>query len=260
VDREVGLMSLVTWPPRRRGLRKRSQLVAAALTGALLSALVASLHWTDFRTVTDLVSGDSFLGDLLLGTIESVARLVAGLAIGTLAGLFVGGAMGASAFLDRLLGSVVDPLRQVPLFGWVPLLGLWAGLGEGSKVAFVALAVSYVMVIAVNDGMRATPPALREVCDTVALGTIDRLRFLVIPAALPAFFAGLRVAIAVAWSAEVGAEILMSSAPGLGSVIWGAREVGRLDLLVAGTVAIGALGVLSSVVFRIIESRAIRWR
>lgn len=253
-------MSLVTRLPRRRSLRRRSQLAAVILSGVLLTVLLMGLRWADLRAVADLVTGEGFISDLALGTIESVARLLAGLAIGTLAGLLVGGLMGASTFVNRLLGSVVDPLRQVPLFGWVPLLGLWAGLGEGSKVAFVALAVSYVMVIAVHDGVRAAPPALREVCDTVALGAIDRLRFLVIPAALPAFFAGLRVAIAVAWSAEVGAEILMSSAPGLGSVIWGAREVGRTDLLIAGTAAIGGLGVLSSVVFRIIESKAIRWR
>jgi sulfonate transport system permease protein len=251
-------MSIATRLPRRRGFIAASGFVAA-LVVAIALLLIAVVEQHQFAAIGGFFDSDSFANDLVVGSAESVARLLAGLAIGTIGGVIVGAAMGTSAFVDRLLGSVVDPLRQIPLFGWVPLLGLWAGLGEGSKVSFVALAVSYVMVIAAHDGVRAAPPALREVCDAVALGPMDRLRFLIVPAALPAIFSGLRVAIAVAWSAEIGAEILMASAPGLGSVIWGAREVGRLDLLLAGTSVIGALGVISSLLVRFLESKAIRW-
>ena len=143
------------------------------------------------------------------------------------------------------------------------MLELEAGneaVGELSKVIFVALAVAYTMVIAAYQAVRAIPPRLDEVARVYQLGWPKRLRVLLLPAVLPAWLGGVHIALAVAWGATIGAEILMgASAAGLGSFIWGQREVGRLDLVLLGTLLIGVFAVLSDFALRRAEQRLQRW-
>lgn len=197
------------------------------------------------------------LVDACAGTL---GRLGAGLFIGIVLGSAVGAIMGQFSPCDRLLGSVVHPLRQVPLFGWIPVIGLWAGLGEAARVSFVTLAVSYVMVIAAHQAVRAVTARQIELARVLCLPALQRFRFLIWPSALPSLFAGLRLSLAAAWGACVGAEILISGGPGLGAYIWSAREMSRLDWLVTGTLTIAALGIASSALLRTIEARALFWQ
>lgn len=193
-------------------------------------------------------------------SLASLGRLLSGLAVGVIIGTALGALMARWVLVDRLLGSLIHPLRQMPLFGWIALLGLWAGFGDLSKVIFIAMAVSYVMVIAAQQALLSVPKKLEEVARVYRLRPLMRWRILILPAALPSWLAGLRIAIAVAWSATVGAEILMgSSAPGLGGFIWGQREVGHTGLVVLETALIGAFAVFSDLLLRSAERRAARW-
>ena len=227
-------------------------LVLAALLLAVLLALSA-------RPPLPLPSpaATDALADACAGTL---GRLGAGLLLGVVIGGAVGALMGQFDFFDTLLGSVVHPLRQVPLFGWIPVIGLWAGLGEAARLSFVTLAVSYVMVIAAHQAVRAVTAREIELARALCLPALQRFRVLVWPSALPSLFAGLRLSLAAAWGACVGAEILMSGGPGLGAYIWSAREMGQLDWLVSGTLTIAALGIASSALLRVIESRALFWQ
>lgn len=189
----------------------------------------------------------------------TLGRLLFGLAIGVALGSLLGATMASRRWLDQLLGSLVHPLRQIPLFGWIALLGLWAGFGNRSKIVFAALAVAYVMVVAVRRVLLSVPVTLREAAVVYRLGLFARLRWLLLPAILPGFLGGLRIALAAAWGATVGAEILMGgAAPGLGGFIWGQRELGRTDLVLLGTLLIGCCCLLTDIALRYCERGAQR--
>ncbi|MDH4581543.1 ABC transporter permease subunit [Pseudomonas sp. BN415] len=241
-------MSSLDYPLRR-----------VAVGAVLACATLALLSWRGPAILPD--SQWLELGQRLTqASLGSLGRLLAGLALGLLSGSLLGALMATWPLLDRLLGSLVHPLRQMPLFGWIALLGLWAGFGETSKVIFIGLAVSYTMTIAAYQGVRAVPPRLDEVARVYQLGWGKRLRVLLLPAILPAWLGGLRIALAVAWSATIGSEILMgASAAGLGGFIWGQREVGRFDLVLLGTALIGTFAVLSDFALRQAEQRLRRW-
>lgn len=242
-------MSSLNYYPGGR-LLTVSLITFAALLGLVLAgpATLPDQHWLELARQ---------LGNATLG---SLGRLTAGLILGVFVGSLIGAAMATWRPLDHLLGPLVHPLRQMPLFGWIALLGLWAGFGEGAKVIFIALAVSYAMFISAYQTVRTIPPRLEEVAQVYQLGWGKRLRVLVLPAVLPGWLGGVRIALSVAWGATIGAEILMgASAAGLGGFIWGQREVGRLDLVLLGTLVIGLFAVLSDIALRRAEQRLRRW-
>ena len=193
-----------------------------------------------------------------LGT--TLGLFLLGLVFGSAIGVPLGLAMGFSPLANRILGSVLHPLRQVPLFGWIPLIILIFGLGQSPKIVFVSMAVSYVMVLAAYEAARAVPQPLAEVVRLFQLPRLTRWRLLTIPSLLPQLFSGLRVAVMVGWSAVFGAEILLAHGTGLGALVWGARELGRYDIVIAATLILVVFGILTSRLMGLAERRLFGWR
>jgi sulfonate transport system permease protein len=223
-------------------------VVATALTIAIAATLTSAIV-----SLTGITLPELPMYAIFDAAIHTITRVALGLAIGSLIGAPIGMAMGLLPAVNGVLGSLVHPLRQVPLFGWIPLIGLWAGLGEPSKLAFVALGVSYVVVIAGYQGARSVSPRLAEMAQILKLGRVRKFLVLVLPASALSLLAGVRISLGVAWGAAVGAEILMSSAPGIGNLIWGGREADRPEFVIAGLVVIALLGVLSNAALRRLE-------
>jgi sulfonate transport system permease protein len=265
---------LLAEPLHSRGNRQQTALrsfrnVAAAnkpailVIALLLAWYVASWHPllsgigpSDIaRTFVSLAEGP-----LWPALASTIVRFLKGFALGCVIGIPIGLAMAAHPVTERLFGSIVHPLRQVPLFGWIPLIGLTFGLGETSKIVFVALAVAYVMVLAAFEAGRSTPSSLREVADVFALSRLHRWRHLFVPSMLPSLLSGVRVAVAIGWSAVFGAEILLTAGPGLGTLVWGARELGKDDVVIVGTLVIILTGVLTNGALAAYEKRAFVWR
>lgn len=246
-----GILSAARWvrPGRGKALLPVRGTRCLALLLVVLAVLVA-------RSQGPLPPDTSGLLDAIRGTLF---RLSVGLALGGVAGVLLGAAMGLSRVLEQVLGSLIHPLRQIPLFGWIPLIGLCFGLGEGARLSFVVLAVSYVMVVAAQQAVANVSPAQRELARVLQLSAGKQWFALILPAALPGLFAGLRVALASAWGASIGSEILMTGGPGLGAWLWSARELGRSDYLVAGTLVIVLLGLASNALLRVIEAKSLPW-
>jgi sulfonate transport system permease protein len=245
---------------RSRQRWRRGMIVPAILlAGWAATSSVPSLHAVAAPQVLRAF-GELAHDRLWTDMAATLTRFFLGLLIGSAVGVPIGFAMGSSRVLDRLIGPLLHPLRQIPLFGWIPLIGLWFGLGELPKVVFIALAVSYVMVLNTYEGVRGEPAALREVARAHRLGWLATLWLLTLPAALPAIFSGLRISVAIAWSAAFGAEIMLAAGSGIGSMIWGARELGRTDIVVAGTLVIALLGIVANLLLNRADARLFRWR
>jgi sulfonate transport system permease protein len=190
----------------------------------------------------------------------SLQRDLTGFLLGSAAGMLFGGMLGLSRVAEKLLLPSFDFLKQIAIFAWIPLIAMWFGVGETAKVVFVALAAFTPVVVNTFEGVRAAPRHLLEVGAVLTFGRVQRLRRIILPAALPAILTGLQLALIYAWLATIGAEYFMTAGPGIGSLIVDGRERFQMSEVMLGVVLLGCIGFLFACIATAVESRLLRWR
>lgn len=197
-------------------------------------------------------------GDLLSQLAISLHRLVNGLAVGVVAGTVLGALMGASVRAERLLYPTVYALAQIPTLGWIPLFMVLFGIDDGLKLAVLIKAVIVPVTLHSQRGVRDVPPALLDVARTLRLPYLTRLTRLILPAALPVWFTGLRLALSQAWVSLIVVELLASS-QGIGYLmVWG-RQLFQLDIVFVCIAVIGLTGLLMEWGINQLDQRLIAW-
>ena len=188
-------------------------------------------------------------------------RLVVGFALAAIVGVAIGIVMGRSRLAEDLVLPLVSMGAPIPGIAYAPLFLLWFGLGNAS----VILLVGFVCVFPITLNTWTGVKAVKEVWvrSALAMGANDRRLFhkVILPGALPYILIGLRLGLAQAWRILVGVEMLAAVPWGLGWMIFGAREFLNTDVMLAGVVVIGAVGLaLEKLVFkRFEEFTVVRW-
>ena len=198
-------------------------------------------------------------GDLLSNTLISLQRVGEGFAFGALAGLGFGALLGLSRTMRALLDPCFLLLAQVPPLAWIPLLILVLGIDEGMKVTVIAWASFVPVVLNMAQGIRDVPAPLRELGRVLTFDPWYTLTRIVLPAAVPSIFTGLREGLANAWQTMVAAELFASS-EGLGYLIAYGRQLFQLDLVLAMVLVLGVVGLLVNGVLALAEQRLLRWQ
>lgn len=189
----------------------------------------------------------------------SLARIFAGWTLGTLAGLAVGTAIGVWS-LARAVGiPFVSALFPIPKIALLPLLILWLGIGETSKVATIALGVFFPTVIAVHSGIDAVPRNLIRMAQSFDLPPRAVLWKVVLPGALPNILAGFRITASIALILLVAAEMIGAEF-GIGAFILATGNMMRTDQLMAGVVLLSVLGLAIGALLTRVERWMLRWR
>jgi sulfonate transport system permease protein len=191
------------------------------------------------------------------GTLHSA---IIGLVIGAFAGLATGSVMGMFRSADLLIGPLYHTLRQVPLLGLIPLIGLWLGNGEASKLLIVSLAAFYPMVLNTCEGIRHVDRKYLEVGSIFQLNAFQRFSKVILPAALPSILTGLLHALAFAWISTIGSELLFTTGLGLGGLMETAQTASRMDLVVVCIFSIGIIGLLLNFGLQRLIRHWLRWR
>lgn len=185
-------------------------------------------------------------GDLTGYVAISIARVMRGFVIasaaGVLAGLTVGWLPGARALVNPLLSF----LRQIPPIAWIPVLIMWFGIGEGSKVSVIAYAAFFPVFLNTETAAARIGASYLELGRVFRFRTTEIIWRIVIPGSLGPIFAGLRLGLSSSWRALVAAEMLASSS-GLGYMIVISRELVRPDAMFLGILVIGLLGYLTDI-------------
>lgn len=199
-------------------------------------------------------------GELLVNLLASLARTSGGLLLGILFGVLLGALMALSAVANRLVGPLFHSIRQVPMLGWIPLIAMWFGNGEFSKVLIVSLAAFYPMVLNTYLGFSQVEQRYREVGQVLVLGRWQQLHHVLFPAALPSIATGALQALAFAWVTTVGSELFLSSGAGLGNLMMNAEAGSRMEVIVLCVLCIGLCGYLMNLLFSLLSRRLLRWR
>ena len=188
----------------------------------------------------------------------SLGRLIKGYGLGVLAGITFGTLMGISVKLNRFFSITFDAIRQVPPMAWIPLVILWFGIGELSKVVLIFKAAFFPILLNTISGVVNTPKSLLEVAKIHRVGKRSLIFKVYAPAALPAVLVGLRLGLGASWMTMVAAELIAASS-GIGYLINDGRELSQPDLVLVGMVVIGSMGVIMDTLLKKIAGYCIKW-
>ena len=198
-------------------------------------------------------------GELIRHIAASLWRVLFGFALTALIALPLAFLTGIFAPLGGYLGWVLEALRVTPPLALVPLLILWLGIGEASKLTIVVLASFFPVYMNALVGIREADGKLSELARTLDLSRRETALHVLLPAALPGIVNGLRLGFGYSWRALVGAELIAASS-GIGYMILDAQQLSRPDLVIIGILTIGVMGTLIDLIFFALTQRLIPWK
>lgn len=235
-------------------------LVAALLALWQVSATwwVSSTNWPPLTQVFKALAEGLRSGELLQVFGGSLKRMAAGFLIGSTLAIALGVAMARSRWVDAALGTAVELLRPIPIPAIVPPLILLLGLDDAMKITIVAFAVFFPVLINTATGVRAVEPVALDVARTFGAGRARTLAAVVLPAALPYVFAGLRTSLALALIVTVVAEMIAGS-EGIGYHVTTMQFALRSADMYAAIVLLALLGFALNAAMEALERRVLHW-
>jgi NitT/TauT family transport system permease protein len=185
-------------------------------------------------------------------------RVLIGFAIAAVVGVSIGVLIGWFELIRDMLDPIVQGLRPIPMTAWLPFATFIFGIREGAAVFLIAMGAFFPIAVSCTIGAEQTPKNL--VRAALMLGTPPRKLLLrvVLPAALPYVFNGLRVGLGIAWVLVIVAEMLAVKG-GIGYAMWTAYQFVRIDLIIAAMFTMGLLGLLSDRLLLLLSRRLLRW-
>jgi sulfonate transport system permease protein len=189
----------------------------------------------------------------------SLQRVFGGFALGAGAGLLLGLGMGLSAIGRELLYPAFRLLACVPLLGWLPLLMLLLGIDEALKVVLIAKAALIPVTLNTYQGLRNVPESYLELARVYRFNRGQLLRRVLLPAALPSIWSGIRYGLTHCWLVLVLVELLASS-EGLGYLMSNGQQLMQMDVLLVAVIIVGTVGFVLDKLLEAIERRLLRWR
>ena len=195
-------------------------------------------------------SATGLLGSNLLGS---------GLALGSALGVLAGGAVALFPRVDAAQAWVARLLRPIPPLAFLPMMVLWFGIGEASKISFIAYAAFFPIFTTTLEGIKYVDPLLLRAAASLGASRRDLFRYVVLPAATPAIITGLRLGFGLSFFVIVAAEFIAADS-GLGYLINDARTFFLVSQMLLGAAVIGLIGFGFNRLLRLLEARLLRWR
>lgn len=188
----------------------------------------------------------------------SVYRVVTGFLLSAVIALPLGLFIGSYRAVQALLEPLTDFIRYMPAVAFIPLVMLWVGIGEGSKIAIIFIGTFFQMVLMVAEDVRRVPAAQVEAAQTMGANRSELIEKVIFPSAKPALLDTLRITMGWAWTYLVVAELVAANS-GLGYAILRAQRFLQTDTIFAGIIVIGLIGLVTDQLFRLAHRRAFPW-
>ncbi|MCL6706259.1 ABC transporter permease subunit [Pseudomonas sp. R2.Fl] len=229
----------------------------AAKFGAV-SPVFLPAPWTVAASLWSLVTV-GFVDSTLLEHVSAslgrvLAALLVSLAIGVPAGLLIATTRAGKGILD----PIVEFLRPLPPLAYLPLVIIWVGIGETSKITVIALSMLPSIILSTSAGVAAVPRDYINAARSFGASRWQVLLQVILPATLPSILTGTRIALGTGWSTLVAAE-LVAATKGLGFMIQSAAQFLVTDVVIAGIAIIAAIAVVLELAARAIERKFVPW-
>ncbi|MDM5053114.1 taurine ABC transporter permease TauC [Aeromonas dhakensis] len=253
------------WPlPRRLGI---SLLTLGALLAlwwlvarlGLISPLFLPPPAQVLQQLVTLAGPQGFMDATLWQHLAaSLQRILIALAAATLFGVTVGLAMGLSPTLRGMLDPLIELYRPVPPLAYLPLMVIWFGIGETSKVLLIYLAIFAPVAMATLAGVQGAKQVRLQAARALGANRWQVLWYVIVPGALPDILTGLRIGLGVGWSTLVAAE-LIAATRGVGFMVQAAGEFLATDVVLAGILVIALIAFTLELGLRALQRRLTPW-
>ncbi|CAI1100098.1 taurine ABC transporter permease TauC [Serratia fonticola] len=188
----------------------------------------------------------------------SLGRILVALLAAVVIGVPVGIAMGLSETVRGLLDPLIEIYRPVPPLAYLPLMVIWFGIGETSKILLIYLAIFAPVTLSTVAGVRSVAQVRIRAAQALGANRWQLLRFVVLPSALPEILTGIRIGLGVGWSTLVAAE-LIAATRGLGFMVQSAGEFLATDVVIAGISVIAIIAFGLELGLRALQRRLTPW-
>lgn len=263
--------SIVSKQQARRVSRETQPRWISLLSIAVIAGLwwwVTSQHWIDalflpspqmvFDGIKNLIE-NGYMGITLWAHVSaSLGRMMLALFAAILIAIPLGILMGRSSKISALIDPVIEFYRPIPPLAYLPLIVIWFGIGELSKVLLIFLAIFAPVVIATATGVCATESARIRAAQSLGATPIQIIRHVVLPSALPNILTGIRIGLGVGWSTLVAAE-LVGASEGIGFMVQSSSQLLATDVVLIGILIIALIACTLEIGLRYLQKRWVPW-
>ena len=197
-------------------------------------------------------------GSLFDALAASLYRIFMGFFIGAGCALILGCLIGWYKVVEYVFDPLIEAVRPIPPLAYIPIVIIWFGIEEFSRILLISIACFMVCVVNVVAGMKNVPQVYVDAAATMGASRFQIFRTVAIPAATPFTFTGFRIALAAAWTTLVAAE-LIAAPNGLGFLLQEGRRYFLTDQVMMIIVIIGLCAFTMDRIFRVIQARLTRW-
>ena len=198
-------------------------------------------------------------GELIVNGEASLLRIIMGFLLGSIAGILIGLLLGFSKLADAMGNPVIYALYPIPKLALLPLIILWLGIGEVSKISIIALGVFFPVVINTYSGVRNLDPLLIKVAVSFKATKYRIIRKVILPGAMPVIFAGLKLSAGIALLLLVAPEMIAAK-EGIGAMILHYGDLMLTTKLMVGILTLSLVGVIFNHFLQWMERRMIPWK
>ena len=210
-----------------------------------MDVLVRVYHW---------YQDDDLMGDTWI----SIYRVTAGFLLSAVIAVPLGVMIGTYRPIQAIFEPLMDFIRYMPAVAFIPLVMLWVGIDEGSKIAIIWIGTFFQMVLMVAEDIRRVPMAQIEAAQTMGASGEEMLSLVIFQSAKPALLDTLRITMGWAWTYLVVAEMVAANS-GLGYAILKAQRFLQTDKIFAGIILIGLIGLVIDQLFRLVHRKSFPW-
>lgn len=245
----------------------RKTVLALILPAVILAAWIYTTTFTQipagilpgisrvWKAFLDMTASGQLQSDLAV----SLIRVLKGFAVSAVLGITLGSLIGMFRPVREMLLPFITVVRQIPMIAWIPLIILWCGIGELSKVVIIVLAAFFPVLVNTESGIAGTPESFLEVAKLYKLNPWKTFAKVYLPHALPQILVGLRLGLGVSWMAVVAAE-LIAAVSGIGYRMSNARSLMRPDIVIVCMLVVGLVGILMDKVIGLIFGAFTPWK
>jgi len=188
----------------------------------------------------------------------SLLRVLSALLIALVTAVPLGILMGLVPVIRAVFTPLLDFYRPIPPLAYLPLIVIWLGIGEVSKVLLIFLAIFAPLTISTAEAVRRVDPHRVQAVRCLGASTLQVIRLVILPSIVPELLTGIRISLGVGWSTLVAAELIAANR-GLGFMVQSAAQFLSTDVVVAGIVMIAIVALLIELLLRQLQKRFARW-
>jgi NitT/TauT family transport system permease protein len=232
------------------------ELLAIVLDNPFILPRIGSVLVVLLNPTVDILGN----GSLIDNAIISLGRVVAGFVVAAALAIPLGIGMGRSDTIYELFDSVMQLLRPIPPLAWVPLALAWFKIGLVSMVFIIGMGAFFPILLNTLDGVKGVKKTWIEAAEILGARERQILFHVILPGAAPTIWTGMRVGFGIAWMCVVAAEMMPGTNSGIGYLIMSSYNWGQVQVIMAGIIVIGLIGIVVDYLFKLVDRRSFKWR